>query len=129
MEAIDTFTLSVTGNVTGQLYDGTFKVKTLLTRREQFNADLKRREIVGGQPGDAMPTLQGEAFVLGQLFVRIVDGPGWWPQSSFGLDLRDSNVTDEMFRLALEAEQKAKESIRGKAKEALEKLSGNTAKA
>lgn len=127
MEAIDTINLSVIGNTTGSSYEGSFKVKTLLTRRDQFTADLKRREIIGGtNPGEAMPALQGEAFVIGQLFVRIVDGPAWWVQSSSGLELKDSNVTDELFKIVLDAETKAKEQIRQKAKEALTKLAGGT---
>jgi hypothetical protein len=129
MENIEVINLSVTGNTTGRSYNGTFKAKTLLTRRDQFAADLKRREIIGSvAPDTAMPALVGEAFIIGQLSVRIIEAPDWWTQSAGGLDLQDANVSEDLFRHAVEAEQKAKDAIKQQAKEALTKLAASATK-
>lgn len=123
MDNFDTIDLNSIGEVTGNPYVGKFKVKTLLSRRDYFTADLKRREIVGSvSPENAMPTLVGEAYMLGQLFVRIVEAPEWWNNAGMGLDLKDSNITAELFEATTQVEKKAKDAVKEKAQAALQKL-------
>lgn len=123
MEGNDVINFSSIGNNTGEHYSGNFKVKAFLTRRDYFLADQRRREIIGStSPENAMSALVGEAFMLGQLRARILEGPAWWGASDGGLDLRDSNVIEELFKLALQVQDKAQTELKEKAKEALQKL-------
>lgn len=99
METTVPIMIDVIGQRTGNPYNGKFLVKTNLTRRENFIADERRRMIVGTNPLGVAPSLNGEAYMLGQLFVRILEGPKWWKDSDGGLDLEDENVIGELYRL------------------------------
>jgi hypothetical protein len=125
MDTIKTIELVTTGQDTGHPYSGNFEVKTVLSRRDRFAADQKRREVLGPGGDSALPTLQGEAFMIGQLWVRVVKAPDWWSNANCGLDLKDENVTPELFELALKAESDAVKELQSKAKSSLEKLSEN----
>lgn len=123
MDTIKVIEFNTIGKDTGQPYSGKFKIKTVLSRRDRFSADLRRREILGPNGDGAMPTLQGESFMMGRLFVSIVEGPDWWNNSNSGLDLNDENVISELFEEALQAEREQLESVQKRAEQALEKLS------
>jgi hypothetical protein len=112
METTVTFSINVIGEESGNPFTGTFKVKTLLSRREHFAADERRRMIVGANPTTILPKLDTDAFMIAQLSVRVVEAPSWWKQSDSGLDLDDSNVIAEVFSLAIKAEVERKESIK-----------------
>lgn len=123
MELIAQVSFSGKGKLTGTQYDGIFQVRTCLTRREQFTADQKRREIIGPMtPEAAMPALVGEAFMLGQLSVRILEAPGWWRAADGGLDLRDANIIDELFRKVLDTELKATDATNQQAAQVAKEL-------
>lgn len=119
---IETISGSVTGEESGQTYDYTFKVRTLLTREQRFIADQVRREILGPNPNDALAQLQFEAFTLGQLAVRIVDPPEWWKAAGLGRGLKDLNVISAIYNAALAKETERKDALKKKADAALEKL-------
>lgn len=123
METTVEFKINEVGDDTGNPYTGTFKVKTLLDRKDRFLADERRRAIIGSNAADALITLQEEAFILGQLSVRVVDGPRWWKDSNNGLLLEDGNVIVKLYEIALQKELERKEKIREEAKEAVKKLS------
>lgn len=122
MEATDSFTINEVGQNTGLPFEGKFKVNLVLSRREAFIADERRRYILGANPLGAMPSLNGEALMLGDLFVRIIDGPKWWTDSDHGLNLKDENVVGLLWKNVSELVEKHRESVQGKAKESLEKL-------
>ena len=122
METTAKFSISTKGDVSQLPYTGSFTVKTILTRREQFLADQRRREIVGAFADGAIPALQSEAFMLGQLFVRIVDSPKFWNDSDGGLDLQDYNVIKEIYDKAISLQEDQISSLKGKADEAAKKL-------
>lgn len=122
MDTLKQIDFSAVGTETGSSYSGVFKVKTSLSRRDRFQADAKRREVLGPLGEGALSTLQGEAFMIGQLSVRIMQAPDWWSASANGLDLKDENVTPELFEACLEAERETAKLLQGKAKEALERL-------
>lgn len=102
METTVEFKINEVGDDTGNPYTGTFKVKTLLDRKDRFLADERRRAIIGSNAADALITLQEEAFILGQLSVRVVDGPRWWKDSNNGLLLEDGNVIVKLYEIALQ---------------------------
>lgn len=111
METTDTFSVNIVGEESGNTYTGTFKVKTLISRRDAFAADEKRRLVIGSNPMNALSVLDAEAFMIGQLMVRVLESPQWWKDSSGGLDMDDGNVTSEIFNCAIKAEQNRKDKL------------------
>jgi len=123
METTVKISLSVTGESSGKPFNGDFVVKTLITRKEVFIADERRRLLIGANPGAVPPTLNGEAYMLGQLFVRVVSGPSWWDDSDAGSNLEDQNVIGEIFKATMEKEEERLASLKQTAEKALEKMS------
>jgi hypothetical protein len=122
METTVPITIDVIGQRTGNPYNGKFLVKMVLTRRENFIADERRRMIVGTNPLGVAPSLNGEAYMLGQLFVRILEGPKWWKDSDGGLDLEDENVIGELYRLIDLKVNESEADLSKEGKQAVEKL-------
>ena len=120
MESDDTIEINEVGLYSGTPYHGVFKVKTMLSRQDRFAADEQRRRILGIDANNAMPGLQGEAMMLGQLYVRILDGPDWWKNTRFGLDLQDDNIIGTLFAGCIKKENERIASIKKKAIEALD---------
>lgn len=117
------------GSDTGQAYEGSFTIKTLLSRRDLFIADERRRLILGTLGDSAPSSINGEAFMMGQLAVRIVDSPKWFKDADLGLDLKDENIVPLLFKLCVEKEQERKDDIKKKSEESLKKLSKKIEKA
>lgn len=115
MEVTSTFTLSIIGIDTHQQFNGTFKMKALLSRKEQFLADQYRRDLLGANPESAFPQLIGEAFILSQLKIRLVEMPDWFKNSNYGLDLLDSNISNEIFEKCMAEVEKKKEEFKAAA--------------
>lgn len=127
-EVTKTIHVSTVGTLTGKPYNGKFTVKTVLNRRENFLADERRRFILGGNPNSAPPALQGEAYMLGQLFVRIVDAPDWWKQADGGLDIEDDNLIGELYKSIEAAAAEHEKELQQEAKGALDRLAQNPPK-
>jgi hypothetical protein len=123
METTAKFSVNIVGETTGKPFFGSFTVKTVLTRGDRFIADQRRRELLGPNSQDALPDLQLEAFMHGQLMVRVVESPEWWRQSDYGRNIEDANVIVELFNLVREKEDQAKEDLKKSAEEALTKIS------
>lgn len=122
MDKFVQFSISEKGENTGRDYSGVFKVKTLLTRSDMFLSDQRRRDILGPNGETALDALKAEAFMLGQLFVRIVEAPKFWPESNFGLELEDVNVISALFSKCMEIENERKTGLSKKADEAKQSL-------
>jgi hypothetical protein len=120
-EFIKEIALDLRGTESGIRRHGKFKVKTLLTRRDRFQADEHRRRLVGGyNPEGALVTLQEEAYILGQLRVRVVDAPQWWIAAGWGEDLEDGNVIAKLFDEAKLAEKQRVDGLVASAEQAHE---------
>jgi len=128
MDTTVPITIDVVGQRTGNPYTGKFLIKTILTRRENFIADERRRMIVGTNPLGVAPSLNGEAYMLGQLFVRIMDGPKWWKDSDGGLELEDENVIGELYRLVDLTVTGSVDELTKESKVAVEKLTKSARK-
>jgi len=113
-----TFSVSVKGDTTGHMYLGPFTVRAILTKREEFLADIRRRELVGPLPEDALPTIRNNAYALSQLYARVVDAPAWWRESDSGANLHDTNVIAEVFAKSLEAAEEWRKKVSGEAAKA-----------
>ena len=111
MDNIATINISVVGDESGQPFSGEFEVKTLLSRADRFEADRLRRAILGDRGGEAAPALAGEAFMLGQLSVRIKKAPAWWTDHDNGLSLSDLNVIVDVFNAAVAKEEERKAAM------------------
>lgn len=122
METSSSFSFMSTGESSKQNFTGTFKVKTILTRREMFMADQVRRDIIGPNAENAMPALNGEAFMLGQIRVRILDAPKWFIDAKYGLDLEDGNVIAEIFELCMKASKDREDALSQSAQEAVKTI-------
>lgn len=114
--------LNTLGATTKRQYAGAFLVKGILNRRDQFTADANRRRIIGPNPADAMPALQGEAYMLGQLHARVLEAPEWWVAAQNGEILEDSNIISELYELALDVETAVKKDLTDAANIALDKM-------
>lgn len=123
METTAKFSVSIIGEESGDPYTGDFVVKTLLTRRDVFKADELRRIILGANPASAMDDRQAEAYIMGQLVVRIVEAPGWWKNSEGGQLLPDLNVIMGVYEAAKAKETERSDGIKKKAEEAREAIS------
>lgn len=122
MEKFTQFSISEKGENTGRDYSGVFKVKTILTRSDVFVSDQRRRDILGPSGETALDALKAEAFMLGQLYVRIVEAPKFWAESNFGLELEDVNVISTLFSKCIEIENERKMGLSKKADEAKQSL-------
>jgi hypothetical protein len=60
--------------------------------------------------------------MLGQLFVRILEGPKWWKDSDGGLDLEDENVIGELYRIVDLKVNESEDDLSKEGKAAVEKL-------
>jgi len=122
METTEKFSVSIVGEKTGNVYAGDFTVKTVLTRRDEFIADSRRRELLGANPEGALPQLQVEAFMYGQLFVRIVQAPKFWSDAGNGIDLADLNVISKVYETAKDKEEERIKKVKAQAEEALKQI-------
>jgi len=130
METTVKFSISVTGEDSGKPYSGDFTVKTMITRRERFQADAIRRDIIGPVPEgqSVVPSLQTEAFIHGQLAVRLMDSPKWWVDAGNGLDLEDYNVILTVYDKVIELDNAKMADMQKESEEALKKLASKKSK-
>jgi len=124
MQTSKVISLSIVGDKTGRVYTGEFTVKTVLSQRDEFKADLVRRQVLGPSPDGTPPAakLQWDAYVIGQVQARSLESPQFWEDSDGGLDIADSNVITEVYDAMLKAEEELVKEIKEEADKAYEKL-------
>jgi hypothetical protein len=124
MKTTTVVAVNVVGDVTGRAYSGNFTIKSVLSMRDEFTADLRRRQIIGPSPENTPPaaTLQWRAYMYGQVTARATETPKFWSDADGGLELPDSNVVAAVYEEILKAEAEFKEAIAADSKKALEKL-------
>lgn len=108
----------------GTYWRGEFMFKPEMTRREAFQADARRRYIIGGTPTGTEPpsALQAEAYMLGILSVRITDCPTWWIDADNGLDLPDPAIVMAVYDLLIQMDEEIAQQLNEKAEEATNKV-------
>ena len=124
METTKVMSVDVRDEETGDNYRGDFSFRCLLTRRQRMFADQVRRTILGPSPegSDATNAVHTEAYILGQLSVRVVDAPNWWTNSDSGRDLNGYNVILAVYDAAISVEEAYKKSVNKDSVEASKKL-------
>jgi hypothetical protein len=93
----DTFDVMETGESTGKMHAGTFRVKLRLSWRDQLQQDKMRRELLGADANNANPDAVAQAIILSELSVRVMEAPEWWVKGKGGLDLYDDNVISKVY--------------------------------
>lgn len=116
------FMIDVLGEVTGHRYEGTFKVKPILSHAEQLSRDIAMRDLLGPKPGDASGRATSQAVILAEIRIRSVEAPSWWKDSRDGLNLFDEVVLATLFDKIQEIEAKWKEDVKKKAEDVKVKL-------
>lgn len=117
-----TFVVRVTGENTGELFQGTFTVKTRLSHRDHLNRDNLRRQLLGERPEHASERAITSSEIFSQCSVRIVEAPSWWTGSDNGLGMSDDNVPIEVYTEAVKAEADAIEEVKKAAEKAKTEL-------
>lgn len=112
MRTESTFSINIKGDDSGDSYKGKFRVLTLMSRRDVFAADEIRRRIIGLMGDMAPPALVTEAFMIGQLQIRIVEAPQWWEDSEGGEILADKNLIIELFKECMKAEEDRRSKLK-----------------
>ena len=120
------FSVSVTGEVTGETFKGVFKAVPRLSHRDNLRRDQLRRDLLGGRPEDASPDALNVSLVFSKIWCHVVESPSWWKDSGNGVNLLDETpvaaVFDNVARIEREAIQAVQDAAKKKAEEAAEEL-------
>lgn len=94
-----TFTVHVTGENSGDRFDGQFTTRNVLSFRLQLERDQTRRRLLGEVPPGTVPTQRVlmSSEMLAELSVRVVESPKWWREADNGQDLEDDEVLVEVY--------------------------------
>jgi hypothetical protein len=122
------FSITLTGETTGEKWFGKFKAKTVLTHRDYLTKDRLRREYLGPNSSTADVRVVNTAIMASELAVRITDAPKWWQSSDNGLELADDNLVLKVFNEAIRVETEAAEAQKKLADEAGEEIKEKLAK-
>lgn len=120
------FSVSVTGEVTGETFKGVFKAVPRLSHRDNLRRDQLRRDLLGGRPEDASPDAMNVSLVFSKIWVHLTESPSWWRDSGNGVNLLDeapvAAVFDNVARIEREAIEAVKKQAEKQAEAAAEEL-------
>ena len=124
MQTDKVVSVNIIGVKTGRAYIGDFTIKTVMSMKDEFNADLRRRQILGPSPDGTPPAanMQYRAYIYGQVQARTLEAPDFWLESDSGLDVPDENVVIAVYDAILEAEEQLGAKIKEDSDKALKKL-------
>lgn len=115
------------GDVTGETWDGKFRVKVALSHGDHLDQDRIRRELLGDARG--IPSVRAErtAEFISQCVVRIMEAPSWWTGSTDatgypGRAFEDDNLLSEIFSAVMSVDIRVKRALDEMAKQAQEEL-------
>lgn len=116
------FTISLEGEVTGEKWFGEFSAKKRLSHKDHLRKDQVRRELLGGQTGEASQRAASTAMILSELAVRLTKSPAWWGANGDGLEFEDDNIIGAVYDAAMKVEKDAAEARKKKAEKEVEKM-------
>jgi len=114
------FSVSVTGEVTGETFKGVFKAVPRLSHRDNLRRDQLRRDLLGGKPEDASPDAMNVSLVFSKIWVHLVEAPSWWKDSGNGVNLLDEAPVAAVYDNVARIEREAIEAVQKKSQEASE---------
>lgn len=112
------FSVSVTGEVTGETFKGVFKAVPRLSHRDNLRRDQLRRDLLGGKPDEASPDALNVSLVFSKIWVHLVEAPSWWKDSGNGVNLLDESPVAAVYDNVARIEREAFEAVQKKAKDA-----------
>ena len=124
METEKVISINTVGEKSGRAYSGSFTVKMMMSQKDEFSADLIRRQIIGPSPDGTPPAanLQYKAYIMGMIQARATVVPLFWENSNMGMDIPDGNISLEVYDLILKAEEDFTAGIAKDSEKALKKL-------
>lgn len=85
---------------TGTTWTGPFTIKLSLSPRDVLNLDKLYRDYLGNTNGSPPSEVaMYYAYMLSQLAVRLTKFPDWWKDSQSGLNLKDSNTLEDLWKI------------------------------
>ncbi len=105
------FTISVTGDRTGDLWHGEFKSYKRLSHRQELMRDRIMRDLLGPNSEGASDRAKSQAELLAELQVSLVETPSWWKEAGQGMDLADDNIIQEIWKKVMEVKVAAVEEV------------------
>jgi hypothetical protein len=118
-----TFYLKERGQLTAEVFEGTFETKNYLTHREDLARDRIRRELLAGTDMDKADARAASiANAVSELRVRLAKWPKWFENADFGLDLADDNIMLKLMEEVNKAEIEHFKRLRQTSEEAKEEL-------
>jgi hypothetical protein len=116
------FTIDVTGSITGETYKGAFKARPRLSHRDQLKRDQFRRELLWGDGAGAGGCANNISQIFAKIWVHLAESPSWWKDAANGLDLTDEEPIVAVYEQILKLESEAIAAIKAKAEEAKKEL-------
>lgn len=106
-----TFTISVKGNETRQMFDGTFTYSrpTLGRRLEAAKMESRLKEQMQSLELDISLYVEMISF----LRYNLIKFPEWYKESNFGLNLHDINVVTELYNECQKFEEEWSKKVYG----------------
>ncbi len=108
-----TFSIDHVGDTSGNRYEGTFVVRTVLNMGQKHQLELEKSRLLADFLNPTSE-LSGIALILSNLRVKIVDAPEWWKQSNGGLNILDEDVLVELYKKLVEKEIEWRAAIKSK---------------
>lgn len=112
------FEINSTGETTGSMYMGKFKVLTVLDPEQKLSAGREYRSLLGPNPAFASDLEANLAFALAQLRHRIVEPAPFWN----GGRVKDENIILEVLDKALAVELFYRDEIKNRSENNLKKI-------
>jgi hypothetical protein len=126
MKETATIDFDEVGQTTKERYSGRFVIKTLLSARDQLNADAFRRKQLGEDPDNADRVLKAWAGMVAQIYVRVIEAPKWYYSTDYGLELKDYEIVNKLFEKTVEIDAETRKEIAEEAEGARKELKRKT---
>jgi hypothetical protein len=93
------------GEITGQNYNGNFRLKVLLTHDDRFAIERAYKQMLPNDNG-VEQEIKLKCGGIAELEQRIVEAPNWWKDSRNGRDLVDAQpIYDLLIQVAEKYEE------------------------
>lgn len=106
------FSIDVTGETTGDRYQGVFKAIPRLSHSRTLNKDQIRRDLLGGKGEEASQEAINIANVFSTIYAHLTSAPSFWTDANRGLDLLDESVVAEVYSQIIKLEADASMAVK-----------------
>ena len=106
------FTVDCKGELTGQVFQGVFKARPLLSHRARLDQDKMRRSLIGEKPEEASESTINTAAAISYIYHHLEASPAWWKESNNGLNLVDEAPVAAVYKAIMDLEEGVYADIR-----------------